>query len=1251
MDLSNYVRIGRYDLPEPTRTTAPTNSVLAQEASAVTYNWDTDSLFVVGDGGTSIVQVSKTGALINSMTLAPGSSPQGTDFFDPEGLTYIGGGKFVMTEERDRNAVEFTYAAGSTLARGGALTAHLGTNVGNVGLEGLSYDPLTGGFIFVKEKSPEGVFQTTIDFANDTASNGSASTVNSVNLFDPTLLGVLDIADVYALSNNPALSGAADETHLLILSQESGKVVEVDRAGTVISTLTIVSDPGNPLDVVAQQHEGITMDRDGNLYLVSENGGGDFDHPQLWVYAPSAAANAAPTAVTLANAVAAIDENTSTAARIKVADVSVTDDGLGANALSVSGADAASFEVDSTGLYIKAGVVLDFETKASYSVSVNVDDASVGATPDATTAYTLAVSNIVNENTLPNVYISEVAPWSSGSSPVAADWFEITNNGSSALDITGWKMDDNSNAFANAVALSGVTTIAAGASAIFLESAAPATTIAAFINTWFGGAAPAGVQIGTYTGSGVGLSTGGDAVNVYNSAGVLQANVSFGPSPAGPFKTFNNAAGLNNATISTLSTVGTNGAFAAVNDPAEIGSPGTVGKLFISEVAPWSSGSSPVGADWFEVTNTTVAAIDISGWKMDDSSGSPAAAVALTGVSSIGAGESVIFLETTNLAAAKATFINTWFGGNAPAHLQFGAYTGAGVGLGTGGDAVNLYDATNALRASVTFGASPIGPFATFDNAAGLNNATITTISAAGTNAAFNAVNHTTEIGSPGEIALRNDAPVGQDDSAAGVTEGSVAAVTGNVLNNDTDVDLVQGGGESLHVAGGRAGSEAAGGGFTAVAAATVIAGAYGDLTLNPDGSYSYALDNNRPATVALAEGETATETFTYQVADAQGLIDAAQLSIVVTGIYNTNVVIGTAANETLDGTADADIIKGLAGNDILNGAGGDDVLNGGLGGDRLNGGDGIDTVSYADATSGVSVNLLNGRGAFGEAVGDKLSSIEQVVGSDFDDVFSGSKSSHVVHGGGGADTFEAAGKAGALFGDAGDDVFILEGMAKPVSIDGGDGFDTIRAGADGASLTWGSITGIEAISGDGYADFKILGSGAADTIDLSAIVLTDVALIDAKAGDDVVTGSAGADNIFGGSGADGLNGANGDDVLTGGTGQDVLTGGLGADRFVFLKGDSAKTATAADTITDFHFGGADLIDLSQMDANTLNGAGDDGFAFIGTAAFSNTAGELRYQLDAADAYVLGDVNGDGKADFFIHLAGINALSQADFIL
>lgn len=150
VDLATYKRVGRHDLPEPTRTVAPAGSLLAQEASGVTYDQDTDSLFVVGDGGTSVVQVSKSGALIDSMTLAPGGSPQGTTFYDTEGITYIGNGEFVMTEERDRQLVRFTYAAGTTLTREDTRTVKLGTTIGNIGLEGVTNDPASGGFVVVK---------------------------------------------------------------------------------------------------------------------------------------------------------------------------------------------------------------------------------------------------------------------------------------------------------------------------------------------------------------------------------------------------------------------------------------------------------------------------------------------------------------------------------------------------------------------------------------------------------------------------------------------------------------------------------------------------------------------------------------------------------------------------------------------------------------------------------------------------------------------------------------------------------------------------------------------------------------------------------------------------------------------------------------------------------------------------------------------------------------------------------------------
>lgn len=272
VDLSQYQRIAVYDLP-----VGNGSNLLANEASAVTYNGDSKTLFVVGDGGTAITQVSLQGALIDSMVLAADASkPQGTYFYDPEGLAYVGGGQFVLGEERYRQLNRFTYTAGTTQGAAGTQTVKLGTTIGNTGIEGFSYDPLTGGFIVAKEKSPLGLFQTTVDFAAGTASNGSPSTVNAVNLFNPALLGVADIADVFALSNLGSLAGAADHSHLLVLSEESGRIVEVDRAGNVYSSL----DVG-----IASQHEGLTMDDRGWLYVVGELGGPS-GGSGLWVYAP-----------------------------------------------------------------------------------------------------------------------------------------------------------------------------------------------------------------------------------------------------------------------------------------------------------------------------------------------------------------------------------------------------------------------------------------------------------------------------------------------------------------------------------------------------------------------------------------------------------------------------------------------------------------------------------------------------------------------------------------------------------------------------------------------------------------------------------------------------------------------------------------------------------------------------------------------------------------------------------------------------
>jgi hypothetical protein len=55
---------------------------------------------------------------------------------------------------------------------------------------------------------------------------------------------------------------------------------------------------------------------------------------------------------------------------------------------------AASFEVDLTGVYLKAGTLLDFETKRSFNVTVAVDDPLLASTPDATATFTLTVTDV-----------------------------------------------------------------------------------------------------------------------------------------------------------------------------------------------------------------------------------------------------------------------------------------------------------------------------------------------------------------------------------------------------------------------------------------------------------------------------------------------------------------------------------------------------------------------------------------------------------------------------------------------------------------------------------------------------------------------------------------------------------------------------------------------------------------------------------------------------------------------------------------
>ncbi|MBI3672904.1 MAG: hypothetical protein HY245_05705, partial [Rhizobiales bacterium] len=149
----------------------------------------------------------------------------------------------------------------------------------------------------------------------------------------------------------------------------------------------------------------------------------------------------------------------------------------------------------------------------------------------------------------------------------------------------------------------------------------------------------------------------------------------------------------------------------------------------------------------------------------------------------------------------------------------------------------------------------------------------------------------------------------------------------------------------------------------------------------------------------------------------------------------------------------------------------------------------------------------------------------------------------------------------------------------------------------------------------------------------------------------DTMLGLTGNDILRGGDGNDTLNGGDGNDWLNGGFGADILTGGLGADTFIFRNIAASPSGSGTyDTITDFSHAQGDRIALDTIDANP-SVSGDQAFNFIGANAFTNHAGELRYQTTSTGLMVYGDINGDGVADLAIALTGVSSITTADFIL
>ena len=175
------------------------------------------------------------------------------------------------------------------------------------------------------------------------------------------------------------------------------------------------------------------------------------------------------------------------------------------------------------------------------------------------------------------------------------------------------------------------------------------------------------------------------------------------------------------------------------------------------------------------------------------------------------------------------------------------------------------------------------------------------------------------------------------------------------------------------------------------------------------------------------------------------------------------------------------------------------------------------------------------------------------------------------------------------------------------------------------------------------------------------AVTVTNVAgesTIRGTLSSNVLNGTAAADVIYGLDGGDTISALGGDDLLDGGAGSDILIGGAGADQLLGGAGsdrfryDAASESAVGshDMIFDFSRGQSDRIQLTGVDANTTI-AGDQNFAFIGTAAFAGVAGQLRYEKSGGDTFVYGDLDGDSVADFQLQINGELNMYASDFLL
>ena len=496
------------------------------------------------------------------------------------------------------------------------------------------------------------------------------------------------------------------------------------------------------------------------------------------------------------------------------------------------------------------------------------------------------------------------------------------------------------------------------------------------------------------------------------------------------------------------------------------------------------------------------------------------------------------------------------------------------------------------------------------------------------------------------------DASGGAGD-AAGDTLISVESIEGSAFG-----DTLRGDGLFNRLTGGAGNDTLAGRG----AADTLIGGANDDVLIGGAGAdslnggsgfdeASYADSASGVVLDLLTEsrntGDAAGDIFTSIEAFMGSAFDDD-----IRGTRASDVLGGGAGDDLFFGREGDDTLVGGAGADRLYGGDGDDVLDGGDGADTLDGGAGIDRVSYLDASSRIVLDLLDPTATVGAASGDIFISVEDIEGTEFDDVLRGDNGANLFDGGDGDDILSGRDGDDTLIGGAGDDSLI--GSAGADSLDGGFGTDTVSyadvaAGGVLADLLSPSVNTGEA-TGDTYASIEnLIGTAFNDNL----------------------RGSQSNNTIISGDGDDIIFARNGNDLIVGGAGADRIDGGNGLDTVSYAASDAAVTinlqtsiqtsggTASGDTLTAIEgaIGSAfDDILRGTDGVNTLRGgAGDDTFEGRGGADFIDGGfGNDTVSFESAtqgvsvyfDSFFLR--TGDAAGDTYLSMEGIIGSDFAD---